>query len=288
MTDERTYYLKEIAHYAYAGDTPLHMAAAAYQRDIADELVSRDANVDAINRRGAEPLHYAADGNSGLPAWHSDAQYAVVEFLIAAGADVNTEDKSGVAPLHRAVRTRCTAAVRALLVNGADAPGKTRAARPPFIWRFRTPAVAARVPRRRAKSKASSSDCFSITAPALPTEIPPADPSRLALQGRLDSGVTHAQPIVLRIAFLYRQLGFRDVAPYRYNPVRKASFMELDLNRPPDSLAPVLILRGLYNSGPEHWQSRWGAAHPELRRVMQDDWERPRCADWIARTPCRD
>ena len=82
---------------------------------------------------------------------------------------------------------------------------------------------------------------------------------------------------------LYRQLGFREVAPYRYNPVPKTSFMELDLNRPTDSLAPVLILPGLYNSGPEHWQSRWESAHPELRRVMQDDWQRPRCADWIAR-----
>jgi uncharacterized protein len=48
-------------------------------------------------------------------------------------------------------------------------------------------------------------------------------------------------------------------------------------------LAPVLILPGLYNSGPEHWQSRWEAAHPELRRVQQDDWERPRCSDWVAR-----
>jgi predicted alpha/beta hydrolase family esterase len=49
------------------------------------------------------------------------------------------------------------------------------------------------------------------------------------------------------------------------------------------SVAPVLILPGLYNSGPEHWQSRWQAAHPEFQRVMQEDWERPRCADWIAR-----
>jgi hypothetical protein len=30
-------------------------------------------------------------------------------------------DKSGVTPLHRAVRTRCTGAVRALLEGGADA-----------------------------------------------------------------------------------------------------------------------------------------------------------------------
>jgi ankyrin repeat protein len=119
--DERTYYLEEIAHYAYAGDTPLHIAAAAYQRGIAEELVSRGANVGARNRRGAEPLHYAADGTPGSPSWNPDAQHAVVEFLIEAGADPNAEDKTGVTPLHRAVRTRCTPAVRALLSNGADA-----------------------------------------------------------------------------------------------------------------------------------------------------------------------
>ena len=114
------YFFKEVMHYAYAGDTPLHMAAAAYQRDVAAELLLLGANVNARNRRGAEPLHYAADGIPGSPWWAPDAQYAVVEFLIGAGANPNSEDKSGVAPLHRAVRTRCTPAVRALLSNGAD------------------------------------------------------------------------------------------------------------------------------------------------------------------------
>jgi Ankyrin repeats (3 copies)/Ankyrin repeat len=114
-------FFEEITHYAYAGDTPLHIAAAAYQREIAEALVSRGANVGARNRRGAEPLHYAADGVPGSDAWDPDAQYAIVEFLTRAGADPNSEDKSGVAPLHRAVRTRCSAAVRALLGNGADA-----------------------------------------------------------------------------------------------------------------------------------------------------------------------
>ena len=130
--DERTYYLEEIAHYAYAGDTPLHIAAAAYLRDIAEELVSRSANVSARNRRGAEPLHYAADGTPGSPSWNPDAQHAVVEFLIGAGADANAEDKTGVTPLHRAVRTRCTPAVRALLSNGADAVRKNKGGSTPL------------------------------------------------------------------------------------------------------------------------------------------------------------
>jgi ankyrin repeat protein len=127
-----TYFFKEINHYAYAGDTALHIAAAAYEREIAEELVSRGANVSARNRRGAEPLHYAADGVPGSDAWDPDAQYAVVEFLIRAGADPNSEDKSGVAPLHRAVRTRCTAAVRALLANGADAVRRNKSGSTPL------------------------------------------------------------------------------------------------------------------------------------------------------------
>lgn len=126
------YFFEEITHYAYAGDTALHLAAAAYQPDIAEQLVSRGASVSARNRRGAEPLHYAADGIPGSDAWDPDAQYAVVDFLIRAGANPNAEDNSGVAPLHRAVRTRCAAAVRALLASGADAVRRNKSGSTPL------------------------------------------------------------------------------------------------------------------------------------------------------------
>jgi hypothetical protein len=126
------YFFEEIGHYVYAGDTPLHVAAAAYHVAIAEELVANGANAGARNRRGAEPLHYAADGSPGSDAWDPDSQYAIVEFLIGAGADPNSKDKSGVAPLHRAVRTRCAAAVGALLTNGADARGKNKSGSTPL------------------------------------------------------------------------------------------------------------------------------------------------------------
>ncbi|MEO8379473.1 MAG: ankyrin repeat domain-containing protein [Acidobacteriota bacterium] len=126
------YFFEEIAHYAYAGDTALHLAAAAYQLEIADELVAAGAHVRARNRRGAEPIHYAADGIPGSAAWNPEAQYAVVESLIRAGADPSAEDKSGVAPLHRAVRTRCSDAVRALLANGADAVRRNKSGSTPL------------------------------------------------------------------------------------------------------------------------------------------------------------
>jgi ankyrin repeat protein len=115
-----TYYFKEIEHYVYAGDTALHIAAAAYAQGIAQNLLGRGAIVSARNRRGAEPLHYAVDGIPDSQTWNSAAQEAIVECLIEAGADPNSADKSGVSPLHRAVRTRCSGAVRMLLANGAD------------------------------------------------------------------------------------------------------------------------------------------------------------------------
>jgi ankyrin repeat protein len=117
--DAKTYFLHEISHYVYAGDTALHIAAAAYQRTSAELLLAKGANARARNRRGAEPLHYAADG---MPDghWNPDGQHEVIDYLVASGADPNACDKSGVSALHRAVRTRCSAAVRALLVNGAN------------------------------------------------------------------------------------------------------------------------------------------------------------------------
>ena len=46
--------------------------------------------------------------------------------------------------------------------------------------------------------------------------------------------------------------------------------------------ARVLILPGIGNSGPEHWQSLWEASNPSFRRVEQRDWDTPVCSEWIA------
>lgn len=42
----------------------------------------------------------------------------------------------------------------------------------------------------------------------------------------------------------------------------------------------VLTVPGLYNSGPGHWQSLWEKEYG-FARVEQEEWDSPRCADWI-------
>jgi len=114
------YFLDEIQHYVYAGDTALHLAAAAYAIAIARDVHAAGGAVDAANRRGARPLHYAVDGGPGAPHWDREAQRATVAGLLALGADPDVPDKNGTPPLHRAVRNRCSTAVEALLAGGAD------------------------------------------------------------------------------------------------------------------------------------------------------------------------
>jgi ankyrin repeat protein len=114
------FFLHEIAHYLYAGDTPLHAAAAAHRKAIVSELLTRGADVRARNRRGAQPLHYAADGMAGSVHLDPNAQRDTIIALLEAGADPNAVDKSGVTPLHRAIRNRCSLAARALIEGGAD------------------------------------------------------------------------------------------------------------------------------------------------------------------------
>jgi hypothetical protein len=113
-------FIKEIGHCIYSGDTALHFAAASYRHKMVNKLIMAGANVRAKNRRGAEPLHAAAFGSPDSPRWDPAAQAATIVCLIGAGADPNAQNMDGATPLHRAVRTRCTGAVRTLLDHGAN------------------------------------------------------------------------------------------------------------------------------------------------------------------------
>ena len=47
--------------------------------------------------------------------------------------------------------------------------------------------------------------------------------------------------------------------------------------------ADILIIPGLGDSGPDHWQTRWQARLSTARRVEQDDWNFARRDAWVER-----
>lgn len=47
------------------------------------------------------------------------------------------------------------------------------------------------------------------------------------------------------------------------------------------SEADILILPGLGDSGPGHWQRRWGERLANAHFVEQDDWDEPKLEDWV-------
>jgi predicted alpha/beta hydrolase family esterase len=49
------------------------------------------------------------------------------------------------------------------------------------------------------------------------------------------------------------------------------------------SEADILIAPGLGNSGPDHWQRRWGSRFSNAQIIEQADWEEPVLADWVDR-----
>ncbi|MES1171792.1 MAG: alpha/beta fold hydrolase [Bacteroidota bacterium] len=43
-----------------------------------------------------------------------------------------------------------------------------------------------------------------------------------------------------------------------------------------------LVLPGINDSGPDHWQTAWERGLVGARRVLAPDWDRPVCAEWVA------
>jgi len=44
----------------------------------------------------------------------------------------------------------------------------------------------------------------------------------------------------------------------------------------------VLTIPGLWNSGPQHWQTHWEASHPTWTRVQQRNFDLPDRDEWVA------
>ena len=51
--------------------------------------------------------------------------------------------------------------------------------------------------------------------------------------------------------------------------------------RHPVEETTVILVPGLGDSGPDHWQTRWGRDHPPFRRVRQRNWHQPQVGEWV-------
>jgi hypothetical protein len=52
------------------------------------------------------------------------------------------------------------------------------------------------------------------------------------------------------------------------------------LNSPLGDRGKIFTVPGLYNSGPQHWQTYWEREHG-FTRIEQKEWEAPVCNDWL-------
>ena len=69
--------------------------------------------------------------------------------------------------------------------------------------------------------------------------------------------------------------------PLRHNPERRPRTRQRVLY-PFATRTPVLLVPGLHDSGPGHWQSIWQALHSNFTRVRQDDFATPDLERWSA------
>lgn len=111
-----------------SGGTPLHIAAIAGEKEIAELLIARGANIEAKAKDefGGTPLHWSA--------FFGKPQIAAV--LIAAGANVNAKDKNGFTPLDATSGQTGAGKMKvAELLKKADASSTVAAAGgEPSIW----------------------------------------------------------------------------------------------------------------------------------------------------------
>jgi hypothetical protein len=46
-------------------------------------------------------------------------------------------------------------------------------------------------------------------------------------------------------------------------------------------MTTILNVPGLFNSGPDHWQTHWERKLPNMQRIHQRDYDKPVCSEWV-------
>lgn len=128
------------------GYTPLHWAALAGHKDVAELILANGADVNAISNKGRIPWREGElngrkvvvllDSNCGCAPLHIAALNGhkdVVELLLAKGADVNAN--KGRTPLHSAAGHK--EIMELLLLHGADVNAKASNGETPLHYAAR-------------------------------------------------------------------------------------------------------------------------------------------------------
>ena len=105
------------------GWTPLSKAAHGGQKEIAELLISNNADLNALSILGP-PLHWAADNG------HDE----IVELLITKGAKVNAKNLLGGISLHSAALAGHKKIVELLIVKGAEINATDGEGQTPLDW----------------------------------------------------------------------------------------------------------------------------------------------------------
>ena len=101
--------------------SPLHFAVWGEHEELVEFLISKKANVNAIDVNGSTALHFAA----------FDGAQEIVELLIAKGADVNAKGVNWETPLHNAANKGPVELIELLIANGADVNSLDKQGRAP-------------------------------------------------------------------------------------------------------------------------------------------------------------
>lgn len=199
------------------GITPLHLAAATDQPDIAALLISRGANVNATNRFGFTPLHWAA----------SRDHVATMEVLIKAEANIDAKAQNDITPLHWAATKNAVAAVTRLIDQGADISIATAMGYTPLHLAIKhdpycEAAVLLAQARARQEEKAGILPGNAIAAAPIPAPL--AHAATNAAEALPEGPQAESQPTVLPGMYLSVPIGLDDALSFVWMPETQVWF----------------------------------------------------------------
>jgi hypothetical protein len=189
------------------GVTPLHLAAATDQADMATLLIERGATISATNNLGFTAFHWAASRNN----------INTMNVLIEAGADLNAKARNGITPLHWAASKNAVVAVTRLINANADISAKTAMGYTPLHLAVKhDPYCEAAVLLAQARARQTETDDASTALATIPTPVELTHDGSNGTNA-LPEGVQQPEPIVPGM-YLSVPIGLGDALSFVWMP----------------------------------------------------------------------